>query len=48
MARMARVVVNIKNSVMNFLKFTVEVQDHFIHLKLLTLDVKFWMSNGLH
>jgi hypothetical protein len=46
-ARTARVMVDIMNSMMTFLNFTVEVGDDFLDRKLPTLDVKIWIKYGV-
>ena len=47
MARTARILVDIMNSMMPFLNFTVEVGDNFMDRKLPTLDVKIWIIDGV-
>ena len=46
-ARTARVMVDIMNSIWDFLNFTVEVEDDFADRKLPTLDVRIWVREGL-
>ena len=47
MARTARILVDIMNSMMTFLNFTVEVGDDFLDRKLPTLDVKIWVKDDV-
>ena len=44
--RTAEVILAIMNSIMPFLKFTMEIGEDFIDCKLPTLDVKIWMIAG--
>ena len=39
-ARTARILVGMMNSIMEFLRFTVEIADDFMDLKLPTLDLR--------
>ena len=45
-ARTAKVVLDIMNSVMEFLTFTVEIADDFADVKLPTLDVNIWVVDN--
>ena len=45
-ARTAKVVADIMNSIMEFLRFNIEICDDFPVLKLPTLDTKIWGTNG--
>ena len=44
--RTAEVILAIMNSIMPFLKFTMEIGEDFIDCKLPTLDVESWMIAG--
>ena len=44
--RTARILLDIMNSMMSFLNFTVEVGDDFQDGKLPTLDLKVWIQDG--
>ena len=44
---MARILVDMMNSMMSFLNFTVEVGDDFEDGKLPTLDLKVWIQDGV-
>ena len=45
--RTARILVDVMNSMMSFLNFTVEVGDDFQDGKLPTLDLKIWIQDGV-
>ena len=45
--RTAIILIEIMNSILPFLKFTLEIGDQFKDNKLPTLDLKLWMENGL-
>jgi hypothetical protein len=44
--RTAEILLGIMNLIMPFLRFTMEIGEDFIDLKLPTLDVKIWVRNG--
>ena len=44
--RTAEILLNLMNQIMPFLKFTMEIGEDFIDMKLPTLDVRIWIRNG--
>ena len=44
--RTAEILLNIMNQVMPFIKFTMEIGEDFIDMKLPTFDVRIWVKNG--
>jgi hypothetical protein len=46
-ARTAKILVDIMNSMMTFLNFSIEVGDGFADEKLPTLDLKIWILAGI-
>ena len=44
--RTAEILLQIMNSIMPFLRFTLEIGEEFSDQKLPTLDVKFWVEGG--
>ena len=45
--RTEEILLAIMNMVMPFLRFTMEIGEDFIDMKLPTLDVKIWVKNGI-
>ena len=45
--RTARILVDVMNSMMSFLNFTLEVGDDFQDGKLPTLDLRIWIQDGV-